>query len=202
MLSGICSHVTQKGGALSLTALSFISERLIPSAAGVPHEVCSWFAVQTRSRHEKKVNLGLQEKGVRTFLPLHRQKRQWTDRQQWIEMPLFSQCVFVRISATAESRVSVLRTNGVLRFAGAQGVGTPVPDEQIEHLRAIIRRRIPLAPHEFLKVGERVRIREGALKGIVGIIAAIRNDRSLVVSVDLIQKSIAIRIDGFEVDPA
>jgi transcription antitermination factor NusG len=82
------------------------------------------------------------------------------------------------------------------------GCGTPVPDEQIANLRAITDRRIPLAPHEFIKVGERVRIRGGALNGIVGIIGAIKNDKSLVVSVDLIQKWIAIRIDGFEVEPA
>jgi transcription antitermination factor NusG len=103
---------------------------------------------------------------------------------------------------TAESRVRVLRTSGVLRFAGAAGSGTPVPNEQIENLRAIVDRRIPLAPHEFIKVGERVRIHGGALNGIVGVIAAIKNDKSLVVSADLIQKSIAIRIDGFEVGPA
>jgi transcription antitermination factor NusG len=80
------------------------------------------------------------------------------------------------------------------------GYGTPVPDEQIENLQAIVDQRIPLAPHEFIKVGERVRIRGGALNGIEGILAAIKNDKSLVVSVDLIQKSVALRIDGFEVE--
>jgi transcription antitermination factor NusG len=80
------------------------------------------------------------------------------------------------------------------------GCGTPIPDEQIENLQTIIDQQIPLAPQEFVKVGERVRIRGGALNGIEGILAAIKNDRSLVVSVDLIQKSVAIRIDGFEVE--
>ena len=77
-----------------------------------------------------------------------------------------------------------------------------MPDEQIGTLQAIVDRLMPLMPHEFIKVGERVRIRGGALNGIVGIIAAIKNDRSLVVSVDLIQKSVAMRIDGFEIEPA
>lgn len=94
----------------------------------------------------------------------------------------------------------MLRTSGVLRFAGLPGFGTPVPDEQIENLQAIIDQRIPLASHEFIRVGEKVRIRGGALEGIEGILSAIRNDKSLVVSVDLIQKSVAIRIDGFEVE--
>jgi transcription antitermination factor NusG len=194
--------VTQNGGALSLIDLNSVSEKLPPRVPAEPSEDSSWFAVQTRPRHEKKVSLGLQEKGVRTFLPLYREKRQWTDRKRWIELPLFSHYVFVHIPVRAESRVSILRTSGVVRFAGMPGCGTPVPDEQIANLRAITDRRIPLAPHEFIKVGERVRIRGGALNGIVGIIGAIKNDKSLVVSVDLIQKSIAIRIDGFEVEPA
>lgn len=167
---------------------------------GVRPENSSWFAVQTRPRHEKKVSRGLKEKGIQSFLPLRRERRQWSDREQWIEVPLFSHYVFTCIPATAESRVNVLRTSGVVRFAGVPGCGTPVPDEQIENLRTIVDQRIPLAPHEFLKVGERVRIRGGALNGVEGILAAIKNDRSLVVSVDLIQKSVALRIDGFEVE--
>jgi transcription termination/antitermination protein NusG len=192
--------VTQNGGALSLSGLRLASEESRTHCVGAPTDNSSWFAVQTRPRHEKKVSLGLKEKGIHTFLPLHREKRQWSDRQQWIELPLFSHYVFVQIPVTAESRVSVLRTSGVVRFAGVPGCGTPVPDEQIESLQAIVDQRIPLAPHEFIKVGERVRIRGGALNGIEGILAAIKNDRSLVVSVDLIQKSVVLRIDGFEVE--
>jgi transcription antitermination factor NusG len=157
--------------------------------------------VQTRPRHEKKVNLELREKSIQSFLPLQREKRRWSDRRQWIELPLFSHYVFVRVPITVESRTRVLQTAGVVQFAGAPGRGTPIPDEQIESLQAIVDQRIPIAPHEFLRVGERVRIRGGALNGIEGILAAIKSDRSLVVSVDLIQKSVAIRIDGFEVEP-
>jgi transcription antitermination factor NusG len=89
-----------------------------------------------------------------------------------------------------------------VQFVGARLKGTPIPDEQIEGLLAIVSHRIPAAPHEFLRVGQRVRIRGGVLEGIEGILSAIRNEKSLVVSVDLIQKSVAIRIDGFEVEPA
>lgn len=161
-----------------------------------------WFAVQTKPRHEKKVNLELREKGIHSFLPLHLEKRQWSDRQQWIESPLFSQYVFVRVPITNESRTRVLQTRGILQFVGTPGRGTPIPDEQIENVQAITEHRIPMTPHEFLRVGTRVRIRGGALNGIEGVLAAIKNDKSLVVSVDLIQKSVAIRIDGFEVEPA
>lgn len=180
--------------------LSITSEESRTHSAGAQPEILSWFAVQTRSRHEKRVSFGLKEKGIHSFLPFRREKRQWSDRQQWIELPMFSHYVFVQIPTTAEWRVSVLRTSGVLRFAGMPGRGTPVPNEQIENLQAIMSQRIPVAPHEFINVGERVRIRGGALNGMEGILTAIKNDRSLVVSVDLIQKSVAIRIDGFEVE--
>ena len=151
-------------------------------------------------RHEKKVSIGLREKGLHSFLPIRHEKRQWSDRQKWIELPLFSQYVFVRLNENAELRARVLRTTGVVRFAGAPGRGTPVPNEQINNLQTITDQRILCTPHEFLKIGERVRIRGGSLQGIEGILKAIKNDRSLVISVDLIQKAIAIRIDGFDVE--
>jgi transcription antitermination factor NusG len=191
--------VTENGGALSLLIPS-ATHLNAPSVSAASEVPWFWFAVQTRPRHEKKVNSELREKDIRSFLPLHREKRRWSDRLQWVESPLFSNYLFVKIPLTAESRVDVLRTSGVLRFAGMPGCGTPVPDEQIENLQAIMDQQVPLAQHQFIKVGERVRIRGGALNGIEGILAAIKNDRSLVVSVDLIQKSVAIRIDGFELE--
>ena len=115
---------------------------------------------------------------------------------------MFSQYLFVRVSGTGDSRIRVLQTSGVVQFVGANRRGIPIPDEQIESLLAIVSHRVPSAAHEFLRVGQRVRIRGGVLKGIEGILSAVRNEKSLVVSVDLIQKSIAIRIDGFEVEPA
>ena len=185
---------------MSLSISNIASEESRTHGIGPWRDNSSWFAVQTRPRQEKKVSVGLKEKGIHNFLPLRWEKRQWSDRRQWIELPLFSHYVFVRIPVTVESRVSVLRTSGVVRFAGMPGCGTPVPDDEIENLQAIMEQRIPVAPHEFIKVGERVRIRGGVLNGIEGTLSTVMNDRSLVVSVDLIQKSIAIRIAGFEVE--
>lgn len=191
--------MTEKGGALSLGIPNALHEHSLSSRTA-PEEPSLWFAVQTRPRHEKKVNSELHQKGIRSFLPLHRERRRWSDRYQWVEVPMFSQYLFVKQFPTAESRLRVLQTPGVVQFVGATGCGTPIPNEQIESLQAIISHRIPTAPHEFLRVGERVRIRGGALDGIEGVLSAIRRDRSLVVSVDLIQKSVAIRIDGFEIE--
>jgi len=189
--------VTEKGGAVSTAVLS---DKQPSTSCVLQVENSFWFAVQTRPRHEKKVSVELLEKGLLSFLPLQRQQRQWSDRQKWIELPLFSNYVFVRMGGDAEQRTRVLRTMGVVRFAGASGHGTPIPEVQIEDLRAIVKRRIPMAPHAFVNVGEKVRIRGGALNGIEGVLMAIKDNRRLVVSVDLIQKSVAIQLDGFEVE--
>jgi transcription antitermination factor NusG len=160
----------------------------------------AWFAVQTRSRHEKKVNQELAEKGVHSFLPSRMEKHSWSDRQKWVELPLFSSYVFVQLNPDSDLRAHVLSTRGVVRFVGASGRGTAIPGDQIENLKAIVRERVPLTEHSYLKVGEKVRIRGGVLEGIEGVLVAIHNTMNLVVSVDLIEKSVAIQIDGYEVE--
>jgi transcription antitermination factor NusG len=162
----------------------------------------AWFAVQTRPRHEKKVSAELQEKGISAFLPLISSTRQWSDRSRVVEMPLFPQYVFVRIAQTLQTRVSVLRANGVTSFVGTRGIGVPIPDEQIDRVQTVVTRGIPAVPHPFLNVGKRIRIRGGALDGLQGILTAVHGDQTLVVSVELIQRSIAIRIAGFSVELA
>jgi transcription antitermination factor NusG len=202
VFENLSSYVTQKGGAMSLALSGSDSERFASQGLRVLSADSSWFAAQTKPRHEKKVSVGLQEKGIHSFLPLHREKRKWSDRQQWIEVPLFSHYVFVRIPLTDETRVRVLQTSGVVQLAGAAGRGTPIPNGQIENLQAIVQHQVAMTPHAFINVGERVRIRGGALNGLEGVLAAIKDDKSLIVSVDLIQKSVAIRIDGFEIERA
>jgi transcription antitermination factor NusG len=162
---------------------------------------CAWFAVQTRPRHEKKVTSELQEKGVESFLPLITATHQWSDRRRIVETPLFPQYVFVRIEQSTNARISVLRTNGVTNFVGTRGVGTPIPTDQIERVKTVIVREIGFTTHAFLNVGSQVRIRGGALDGLQGILTAVNGDQTLVVSVDLIQRSLAIRIKGYQVDP-
>jgi transcription termination/antitermination protein NusG len=193
--------VSEKGGALSTPFPDASLGYSFPTGV-TAEEPSFWFAIQTKARHEKKVHSGLREKGIHSFLPIRRERRRWSDRSQWVELPMFSQYVFARVSGNGDSRIRVLQTNGVVQFVGASGRGTPIPDEQIESLVAIVSQCIPTAPHEFLRVGQRVRIRGGALEGIEGILSAIRNEKNLIVSVELIQKSVTIRIDGFDVEPA
>jgi transcription antitermination factor NusG len=179
---------------------STTSDLNLPNS-GIVADEPAWFAVQTRSRHEKKVSAELREKGIHAFLPLVSTTRQWSDRRQVVEMPLFSQYVFVRIAQTLTARVAVLRTTGVTSFVGAQGIGVPIPSDQIERIQTVVANGIPVTPHGFLNVGQRIRIRGGALDGVEGVLTAVNGDQTLVISVELIRRSLAIRIAGFMIEP-
>ena len=159
-----------------------------------------WYAVHTMARHEKRVIKHFQEKQVCTFLPLVEHVRRWSDRLKKIEMPLFSCYAFVRIPPTAENRVKVLRTPGVIGFVGSEGQGTSIREEEIESLRTAIKHRVPCVEHPFLSAGKRVRIRGGCLDGMEGIFQGQGPDQRLVISVELLQRSISIRVDGYEIE--
>jgi transcription antitermination factor NusG len=161
-----------------------------------------WFAVQTRPRFEKKVALELEEKGLESYVPLHAAKRQWSDRKQMVSLPLFPGYSFVRIAAVQDARVAVLRTHGVISFVGAKGIGAPIPDIEIEAVRTLLNQQVPFKLYPYLKVGQTVRIRGGALNGITGILTKVNGDQSLIISVGLIQRSIAMRVTGYEIEPA
>jgi transcriptional antiterminator NusG len=161
----------------------------------------SWYAVQTMPRHEKKVSGELESKQIQSFLPAISEVRQWSDRKRMIGSPLFPGYVFVRIAAQSGARIAVLRTNGVVGFVGVRGAGTPIPESEITAIRAVLARQVPFRAHPFLNLGQRVRIRGGALDGIEGILDAVKGDQSLVISVELIQRSLAVRIAGYQVEP-
>jgi len=177
------------------------SKAILSGEPTLTKEPLRWFAVQTRSRHEKKAHAELQEKGIQSFLPLFAEKHKWSDRQRVVEMPLFPQYLFVRIAVSSDERIAVLRTNGVVGLVGTKGSGIAIPDVQVERIQRVIEQKIPYNPHLYLNVGKRIRIRGGALDGVEGILTAVNGDQTLVVSVELIQRSLAVRIAGFEVEP-
>ncbi len=171
------------------------------AAAGLLPEAPSWFAVHTRSRYEKKVATQLGEKQIDSFLPTVKEVHYWSDRRKLVEQPLFPGYVFVRIPAEDRARVSVLRTTGVVGFIGVQGQGLPIPDQEIENIQKLLSSDIPFGPYPFLRVGQRVRIRGGYLDGIEGILVAKNSDESVVISVELIQRSLSVRVSGFDLEP-
>ncbi len=160
-----------------------------------------WYAVRTRSRHEKLVAKQLENQGIESFLPVVTQTRNWSDRRKQVEMPLFSGYAFLRMIHSPDDRVRVLRTQGVVSFVGVQGTGTPIPDHQIEDIKTLITSRIPYEERSFLRIGQRVRVRGGALDGMQGILVAENGDRSLVISVEPIQRSLYVRVAGYDVEP-
>jgi transcription antitermination factor NusG len=177
------------------------SWELTSTAPFMGQEKGNWYAVQTQARHEKTVAARFQEQGLTSFLPLVSEVRRWSDRKKLVELPLFSCYVFVRFTPNNETRVRVCRTNGVHQIIGVRGEGTPIPDEQIETVRTLVTHNLPWSVHPFLKIGQRVRIRGGAMDGVEGVLQARNGDRTLVVSVDAIQRSLAVRIEGYDVEP-
>jgi len=161
-----------------------------------------WFALHTYPRHEKRVAAELQGKGLEVYLPLVARRHQWSDRQKQVELPLFPCYTFARIDASAEARLNVLRVGGVLGLVGGGGRGTPIPDSQIETVRTLLHHKIPMDPYVFLKVGQRVRVRGGSLDGLEGILVRRDGSRRLVVSVENLERSLSISIEGLEVEPA
>src|SRR5229473_22909 len=159
-----------------------------------------WFAVHTLARHEKRVEAQLLDKRISTYLPQLKKIQQWSDRRKEVQVPLFGCYLFVRIPPFWEPRLQVLKTFGVLSFVGSEGQGTAIPDEEIESIRAILREKVPYGLHPFLRTGMRVRIRGGSLDGIEGILVGQNRDQSVVVSVQLVQRSLAIRVEGYQIE--
>lgn len=159
----------------------------------------TWYAIQTRYRFEKKVAAQLRNKSVETFAPLRGEVHRWSDRQKVVPVPLFSGYVFVHLQASLASRLAVLRTEGVIRFVNLHGVPIAIPGKQIEDLQQLLSRRVPCSLHAFLKIGQRVRIRGGCLDGLEGILEE-SWQKTMVISLECIQRSVAIEIEGYELD--
>lgn len=161
-----------------------------------------WYALQTRARHERIVKQRLERRGVQTFFPTVTEVHRWSDRKKKVEVPIFSCYVFVRLTPTKLDRLRVLCVEGVFSVIGNRGEGLPIPDEQIEAVRALAESQLSCSSHPFLKIGQRVRIRSGSLDGVEGILISRNGDSTLVITVDAIQRSLAVRVDGYQVEAA
>jgi transcription antitermination factor NusG len=158
-----------------------------------------WYSVQTRYRFERKVTAQLQHKGLQTFLPLLEEFHRWSDRRQPIYVPLFSGYTFARFELSAAVRTELLHTEGVLGLISFRGEATPIPAKQIDDLQKLLSEKAPCSLHAFLKVGQRVRIRGGCLDGLEGILEQ-SGDQNLVISIESIQRAVAITIEGYELE--
>jgi transcription antitermination factor NusG len=161
-------------------------------------EFC-WYALETRHRCEKKVVQQLARLGVETFLPELTEVHRWSDRKKTVTIPLFAGYAFVKLDRSRASRLRVLQTPGVIGFVSSQGKAAPVPAEQVEHLRKLLRENVPCSLHAFLRAGQRVRVRGGCLDGVEGIYVD-ADSKKLIVSIDCLQRSVAVRVEGYELE--
>lgn len=152
-----------------------------------------WYAIHVRSRHEKKVHALLGEKGLESFLPLHIERRRWADRNKSLELPMFPNYVFCR--HPPQVRVPVLNTPGVIGIVGNGHYPLPLSEEEIDALRTVAKSGLRCEPLPELVVGKHVRVVDGPLAGITGVVTDIRKNIRLVVGVTLLQRSVLVEID-------
>jgi transcription termination/antitermination protein NusG len=160
-----------------------------------------WYAVQTRPRHEKKVAAELEHRSIQSYLPLLAQVHRWTDRSKIVRVPLFPGYVFVSTVLSPAVRLSVLRVWGVLAFVGPHKQAEAIPASQIESVRTLLACDVPFALHAFPKIGQRVRICGGCLDGVEGTLVDCHGEKRLVISVETIERSLSISLQGYNVRP-
>jgi transcription antitermination factor NusG len=162
------------------------------SAPVIPQAPC-WLAVYTYPRHERSVADQLDSKSVESFLPTFTRQSRWKDRRVEVEHPLFPGYVFARI--TLGERLKIITIPSVIRILSFNGKPATVPDQEIETIRLCTRAGAALEPHPFLDVGEHVRVRSGTFEGAEGIVIHQKNRCKILISIGLIQRSVALEVD-------
>ena len=164
------------------------------------NELC-WYAVLSRSRHEKLAATALTNTGITAFLPVVSEMHSWSDRRKLVDMPLFPGYVFVQIPNSPEAQLRVLKTSGVVQFVGNRYGAVSITDKEISDVRTVLAQKVGCSPHPFLQLGQRVRIRGGALDGVEGVLVGRDSDSKLVITIELIQRSLAVSVYNFDVEP-
>ncbi|MFH1941488.1 MAG: UpxY family transcription antiterminator [bacterium] len=156
-----------------------------------------WYALYTRSRHEKKVERQLSDKGIDSYLPMRKVLRRWSDRKKWVEEPLFGCYVFIH--ADAMKRYQAVQTYGSVRIVHFNGQPAVVRDEEIDNIRRILS-EVPSAEScPAVSVGDAVEIIRGPLTGFQGTLEEIRHEKRFVVSIPSIRQALRFNIDGMDV---
>lgn len=160
-----------------------------------------WHAVSVRPRYEKLVRRHLEHKGLNCFLPIYRSIRRWKDRRKELDMALFPGYVFVNLNTDNNDRLGVLRAPGVLRFVTFQGQPATVPDSQIRALESTMSAGLRTQPHPYLREGRKVRVKSGPLTDAEGIMIRRKDGFRLVLSIELITRSVMLEVDESDVEP-
>ena len=158
-----------------------------------------WYAVRTRSRHEKLVRDQLDKQGIEPLLPTVKRLSQWQDRKKEVEVPLFSGYCFVRFSQ--QEKLPVQKVAGVVEIIGSGSRPEPIPDEEINALKTLMTSVLPYDPHPYLHEGMAVEVVRGPLQGVHGILLRKEKRHRLIIGVRLIQQAAAVEIDVRNVIP-
>ena len=178
----------------------FVPDRFVPDRF-----VPDWFAIAVKHQHERSVEVSLQTSGFDAFLPVYRMRRRWSDRVKELDAPLFPGYVFGRFPGAdrfaGEARTRILRIPGVARIVSFGGWPTPVAAAEIDAIRAALASKLPVGPWPYPKTGDRVRIEAGPLRGVEGVLLHAKDALRLVLSVELLQRSLAVEVSAEEISP-
>jgi transcription antitermination factor NusG len=158
-----------------------------------------WYALRTRSRHEKVVRDELLSQGIEPLLPTVKRLSQWKDRKKEIEVPLFSGYCFVRFAS--DHKLPVLKTIGVVDIVGNRHRPEPIPDDEIVAIKTLMTSVLPYDPHPYLREGMMVEVIRGPLQGVRGILLRKEKRHRLVLGVRVIQQAAVVEIDIADVVP-
>jgi transcription antitermination factor NusG len=153
-----------------------------------------WFALQVRTRQEVSIAQQLKGQGYERFLPLYKLRKRWSDRIKEVETPLFPGYLFCRFNP--QDRLPILRTPGVIQIVGFNNGPAAVDEAEIQSIQTLVSAGVPHQPWPFLAAGDRVRIESGPLLGLEGILIDVKRSHRLVLSVTLLQRSVAVEIDS------
>src|SRR5450432_1878375 len=153
----------------------------------------NWYALQVTCRKELSVAAQMEGRGVECFLPTYKSLRKWSDRTKEIQQALFPGYLFSRFAY--EDRQQVVTAPGVLQVVGSGKVAIPVPDSEIEALQVAMRSEVASEPWPYLRAGERVKVNCGRLSGLEGILVNFKGNHRVVLSVTLLQRSLALEVD-------
>jgi transcription antitermination factor NusG len=153
-----------------------------------------WFALQVRSRRERYVSDHLAGKGYEVFLPIQICRKLWSDRVKKLELPLFPGYLFCRFNP--DDRLPILKTPWLSQIVGFNHIPCPIDDGELDAVRTLVQSGAVAKPWPFVAIGEKVRIESGPLRGVIGILSGFKGNHKLVVSVTLLQRSVAVEIDS------
>jgi transcription antitermination factor NusG len=163
-----------------------------------PAASANWYALYTTARHERVVARQLEERRIESFLPVYKTWHRWKDRRKEVELALFPSYVFVRIEE--EQKLRILKVAGAVHVVSFNGKMAALPEREIEALRNALENRVYAEPCPYIRVGRKVRVKRGPMAGAEGILSRKKDKCRVVISVDVLMRSVAVEVDGSDLE--